>query len=439
MSFNGLYAVADLWPNLQSLLGLFALLALAWLWGERRGPVPWRLIIASVSLQFLLALVLLRLPVVSDLLLSLSQVVLVLQQATQVGTAFVFGYLGGGPTPYTVHQPQHGLVLAFQVLPLVLVMSALSALLFYWRILPLIVTGFSWMLQRSLGIGGVVGMAAAANVFVGMVEAPLLVRFYLKQLSRTELLAIMIVGLSTIAGTMLVVYASFLDGVIATPIVHILTASVISAPAGLVVAALMIPADQRESVRLDDSQSSAPSASTMSLPYQSAMDALVQGISQGAQLLIQIVSALLVVVALVELINLCLGVLPQIGEAPLTLQRLLGWVMAPFTWLLGLSVSELQTAGSLLGIKTAVNEFLAFQELKALSSEALSERSRLILAYALCGFTNPVSLGILISGLTAMVPERHSEIVALGWRALLGGVLATSMTGAVIGVMTIAA
>jgi CNT family concentrative nucleoside transporter len=408
----------------QSGFGFVCILFLAWLLSEARSRIPWRIVLSGVALQFVLALLLLKLAWVKEGFLLLNDAMLALERATRAGTSFVFGYLGGAPLPFAESEPGASFVLAFRALPLVLVISALAALLFHWRILPLVVQGCARLLQRSMGIGGAVGVSTAANVFVGMVEAPLFVRPYLAQLNRSELFMVMTCGMATIAGTVMVLYASVVAPSVPNALGHILVASLLSAPAGLVVAALMIPPQ------------GPPTAGVIRLERaQSSIDAITRGTLSGIEILIQIVALLVVLVALVTLVNLMLSALPAVAGAPLTLQRLLGVLMAPLTWLAGVPWHEAQTAGSLMGIKTVLNELLAYIELGRLSADALSERSRIIMTYALCGFANFGSLGIMIGGMGAMVPERRSEIVALGMRSLVAGTLATLATAATVGVL----
>ncbi len=409
----------------QSLFGFLTLGALAWAASEDRGAVKVRLVAAGLLLQVGLAALLLRLPPSKEFFLALNRGILALEEATAAGTSFVFGYLGGGSLPFEVSNPAGTFVLAFRALPLVLVMSALSALLFHWRVLPLLVRGFSRALERSLGVGGAVGLSAAANVFVGMVEAPLLVRPYLRRMGRGEIFAVMTCGMATIAGTVLALYASILKDAIPDVVGHILTASLISAPAAITVAHLMVPeAGEPTHGELGEATS-----------YGSSMDAVTRGTADGVGLLLNIVAMLVVLVALVSLVNQALGLLPDLGGAPLSLQRILGVAMAPVTWLMGVPWAEAQTAGTLMGTKTILNELLAYLDLAALPPDALSPRSRLILTYALCGFANFGSLGIMIGGLGAMVPERRAEIVSLGLKSIVSGTLATCMTGAVVGML----
>ncbi len=409
----------------QSLLGVLALTALAWALGERRAAGAWKIAAGGLAVQIGLAMALLWLPPVQALFLLFNDLVLALQDATRAGTSFVFGYLGGGDLPFDAPYPGAGFVLAFQALPLILVVSALSALLFHWRILPVIVRGFSFALQKSMGVGGAVGVSAAANVFVGMVEAPLLIRPYLARMARGELFMVMTVGMATVAGTVMALYAGFVAPVVPDAIGHIVTASLISAPAALMVAKLMVPDDGARTeggyVPPDD--------------IRSSMEAGARGTADGVSLLIHVIAMLLVLVALVGLANQGLALLPEVAGAALTLERLLGWAMAPVVWLMGIPWAEATTAGALMGVKTVLNELLAYLQLAGLPEGALSERSRLIMTYALCGFANFGSLGIMLGGLSAMVPERRAEIVGLGMKSLVSGTLATCLTGAVVGLL----
>ena len=391
--------------------GIAGLLALAWLMGENRRGVPWRAVGAGLAVQIVLAVLFLKIPVVKDLFLKLNDALLVLEKATQAGTGLVFGYLGGGPAPFAVTDQNSVFILAFRALPLVLIMSALSALLFYWRVLPAIVHGLSWLLEKTMRVGGVVGLSSAANVFVGMVEAPLFVRPYLAKVSRGELFAIMTGGMASIAGTVLFLYAAVLGPVMPDAVAHLLIASILSAPAALVVAFVMVP----------------PGTSTggglkLESEATSSMDALTRGTLDGAQLLLNIVAMLVVFIALVALVNLLIS--------PYTLQGLLGWLLAPLAWLAGIPWQESRAAGTLLGTKTVINELVAYLDLAKMHE--LSARSRVLLTYALCGFANFGSLGIMLGGLGTMCPERRGEIVSLGLKSIVAGTLATCLTAATV-------
>ncbi len=414
--------------GIQGAVGVAAFLGLAWLISENRRCPPWRVIGAGVLLQLVLGALLLGIPSVRLVFVALNDVVLSLQQATEAGTSFVFGYLGGAPLPFEESWPSAGFVLAFRALPLVLVIGALTTLLFHWRVLPWVVRGFAWVLSRSLGLSGAAGVASAANVFVGMVEAPLVVKPYLRGMPRADLFLVMTVGMATIAGTVMVLYATFLQGVVPDPVGHIVTASLISAPAGIVVARVMVPPTDPPGIALVEEN---PLAYVSE--HDTAMEALVHGTMDGLNLLLGIVAMLLVSVALVDLVNQILGLLPDMGGVPLSLQRMAAWGLSPLTWLMGIPWAETEAAGTLMATKMVLNELVAYLDLSK-APEALSERSRLILTYALCGFANFASLGIMLGGLSAMVPERRAEIVNLGLKSILSGTLATMMTGAVAGI-----
>ncbi len=412
--------------HLQGLLGLIAFCAIAWLFSENRRAVRPSVAVIGLGLQFGLALLLLKLPLFRQFFLALNDVILALQVATEAGTRFVFGYLSGGTQPFQETHAEASFVLAFRALPLILLVSALSSLLFYWRILPLVVRAFSWVLERSMNVGGALGFGAAANVFVGMVEAPLLIRPYLARMTRAELFAVMTCGMATIAGTVMVLYASVLSGVLPDAMGHILTASIISAPAAIMVARMLVP----------ETQPDTEGRVTIAQEANSSMEAVTRGTIGGLRLLANIVAMLVVFVALVSLVNQILGFLPEVADAPLSLERLLGWLMAPVAWLMGIPWGESAAAGSLLGTKTVLNELLAYLQLAALPEDTLSQRSQLILTYALCGFANLGSLGIMLGGMTVMAPMRRSEVVALGPKSILSGTIATCLTGTVVGLLT---
>lgn len=407
----------------QGLIGIVAILCLAWVAGERHKKIAWRIVGGGFGLQLALAVLLVWLPATRGILSGANVVVDGLQNATRAGTSFVFGYLGGGAAPFAVIPSSSTFVLAFQALPLILLVSALSALLFYWRVLQPFVKGFGWVLGRSIGVGGAVGVAAAANVFVGMIEAPLLIRPYLAAMSRGGLFAVMACGLATIAGTVFVVYATILSPVIPDAAGHLLTASLLNAPAALTIAALMIPPD-------GDPTATPPIGRG---DIHSSMEAVMTGTVEGVWLVINVTAMLIVMVALVALANQILSVLPAVDGAPLTLQRALGWIASPFAWSLGIPWQEASAAGGLIGAKVILNEFIAYIDLAALPKGALSQKTEIILIYALCGFANVGSLGILIGGLTTMVPERRADIIGMGWRAVLAGLLASCLTGALAG------
>ena len=348
------------------------------------------------------------------------------QKATNAGTAFVFGYLGGADLPFTETKPGSSFIFAFKALPMVLVVSALATLLFYWGVLQRIVQAFAWVLRRTVGIGGPLGLGAAVHIFVGHIEGPLLIRPYLLKMERGELFALMSCGMAGIAGTVMVLYASLLGPIIPNALGNILMAAVISTPAALALSALMVPFHPNPSgaaqLQIQD-------------PPHSSMDAVAKGTRDGIVFLANIVAMLVVLVALVSLANSILGLLPDLGGEPVTLQRLFAYAFRPVMWLIDIPGPETAAAAALMSTKTVLNEFIAYVDLSHLPPEALSERSRLILTYAMCGFANFGSLGILIGGMGAMAPERRREIVALGPRSILSGTLATCMSGAVVSLL----
>ena len=413
--------------RLQAGLGILALLFFAWTASENRRAIDWRRALLALGATIALTAVLLKLPGTQAGFAILNRGVDAVAAATRAGTGFVFGYLGGGPLPFQPPFPGAEFILAFQALPLILVMSVLSSLLFHWRILPAIVRGVGLTLERALGVGGAVGVSTAANIFVGMVEAPLFIRPYLSRLSRSELFVVMTGGMAGIAGTVMVLYATILAAAIPDAFGHILVASVGGAPAAILFGRMLIPDDQdhRSSGEIDLGEPGS----------RSTMDAIVRGATAGVELLINVVAMLVVLIALVHLANAILSLLPAIGGAPIALERLLGLVMAPVCWLMGVPWAEAATAGRLMGIKTVLNEFLAYLELAKLPPGALSERSRLIMLYAMCGFANLGSVGIMIGGMGAMCPDRRTEIAGLGLKSLVAGTLCTCLLGAIIGVI----
>ncbi len=390
--------------------------------------MPWRPVIVGLVVTFALALLMLKVPQTEIVFGWVNRAVEAIAAATRAGTSFVFGYVGGGALPFDPKSPGSDFILAFQALPVVLVMSVLSSLLFYWRVLPPIVRGFSWALERTLDVGGAAGLSTAANIFVGQVEAPLFIRPYLDKLSRSEMFIVMTGGMAGIAGTVFVLYATILVHAIPDAAGHIAVCSVLGAPAAIVISLLMVPDPNRRHTggQFDDVKQTT----------SGTMDAIVRGTGAGLELLLNIVAMLIVFVALVYLANAVLGLLPDFLGSPVTLQRALGWIMAPVCWLMGIPWSQAVTAGGLMGIKTILNELVAYLELAALPDGALDPRSRLIMLYAMCGFANFGSLGIMIAGLATMCPPKRDEVVSLGLKSIVSGTLTTCLLGAIVGVLT---
>lgn len=423
--------------QLQSLAGLVTIPLLAWMLSENRrlasGRGSFRIVLGGILLQIAIAALMLNVAPVRAAFDYPGKAVEALQAATGEGMRLVFGYLAGGPAPFAIVKPEATFILAFQALPLVLIVSVLSRLLYHWGILQAVVKAFAWGLHRTLGVSGPVGTSAAANIFVGMVEAPLLVKPYLASMSRAGLFATMTVGMAGIAGTVLAIYASLIGSQVPGAAGHLIVASVISVPAALLLSALMVPEDV-------SSPATAGAASTTAIGDENeprtSMDAIAQGTREGVDLLVNVTAMLVAAVALVALTNMILNSLFAPFGFPLTLQRILGWVFAPLAWLIGIPWAECGLAGGLLGVKTVLNEFVAFLQMAALPADALSPRSRLIMTYALCGFANLASLGIMLGGLVAMAPGRRDDILSLGPRTIVSGTLATMMTAAVVGILT---
>jgi CNT family concentrative nucleoside transporter len=410
---------------LQALLGIAVFIAIVLPMSSNRRSINWKLVGIALALQFVICILLLKAPVIKEGLLYLNQAVGALGAATLKGSAFVFGYVGGGDTPFTVTNPNAAVTFAFQVLPLVIVMSALSALLWYWRILPIVIRGISWVFERALGTRGPSGLVATANIFLGQTEAPLLVRPYLARMSRYELLLVMTAGMATIAGSVMVIYSAMLGAQFQGVLGHLITKSIMSVPASVLFAHMILPDDNGSSQDLQESPRI----------YQSAMDSITRGTSDGLALFLNIIAILIVLTAFVALANSLVSFLPAIGGEAITLERIAGWIFAPIAWLMGIPWSEAMTAGSLLGVKSVLNEFIAFIQLTGVPPEALSDRSRLITIYGLCGFANLASIGIQISGIGTMAPERRGDLASLAWPAFVAATLGSCMTGCIVGIV----
>ncbi len=411
---------------IQSIGGLFALALIAWSMSENRWHVNLRTVFTGLAIQSALAAALLKIPLCKNFFLFLGKGIVVLEEASIAGTSLVFGYLGGGNLPFNENSPGASYVLAFRGLPIVLVVSALSSLLFYWRILPYVVRGFSWLLQKTMDVGGALGVGVSANIFVGMIEAPICVKPYINNMTRSELFTLMTCGMATIAGTVMALYAGILSSIAPDAVGHILIASIISAPASIIVSKLIIPETEEKTFgKLLPPQSA-----------KSSMDAITNGTMDGIKLLINIIAMLIVLVALIYLANKILSLIPNAGGEPISLQMIMGYIMAPIAWLMGVPWAEANTAGSLFGVKLILNELIAYINLAQLPEGALSPRSSLIMIYALCGFANFGSLGIMIGGLGTMAPERRGEIVSMGLKSIAAGALSTCMTGATVGFLS---
>ena len=411
---------------MQGLIGIFALLAIAWLFSERRREVRYGQAAVGLAVQVALAFVLLKVPVVREGLLTLNHIVYAMEAATTAGTKMMFGFLGGDAPPFAFAEGETSLapIFAFRILPQILLFSVVVAVLWYWRVLPWLIRGFAWALKKTLGLGGAVGVAAASSVFLGMVESPLVIRAYLMRLSRAEFFMVMTCGMSTVAGSIMVLYATVLAPVVDGALGHVLIASVINVIGAIVVARILVP--EQETATLEEDADS--------LKYNGVMDAISRGTMDGLRLVANVGSMVVVLVSLVALGNYMLNAI-TVFDAPLALERITGWIFAPVAWLMGVPWAEASAAGALLGTKVILNELIAYLQFAA-TGDALSTQTRMILTYALCGFANFGSLGILIGGVSALVPDRRGELLRLGPRALVAGTLVACLTGTIAGLVT---
>lgn len=413
---------------LQPTIGLFALLALGAVFSENIKSIKIRYVVTGVLIQFILAILLTKVELISSFFNILSDGVMVLKAANDYGTGFVFGYLADGApnAPFDINNPGGTFIFAFGGLTLVILMSAISALLWYWRVIPILVNALSVLFKRPLNVGGPIGLGATANIFLGQVEAPLLIRPYLSAMTRHELLVIMTAGMSTIAGSVMVVYTTMLAPIYGPGLIgHFLSASLISVPAAIMFANMMIPSETKTEFPEDKSEEL----------YSGTMDAITQGTKNGLDMFLNIAAMLIVVMALVFLLNSILSLLPNFNGSPVTLELILGYIFIPLAWFMGIPWNEAFMAGQLLGIKTALNEFVAYLYLSDAQAYPLGEKSRLIMLYALCGFANFSSVGILLSGLSAMVPERRMDLISISGKALWAALLASCLTGFMVGIL----
>ena len=414
--------------QLQGLIGIAVILLIAWGFSEQRKAFPgWRWVGGALLLQILIALVIVRVPFVWDVIMLANYAVMAIEKATLVGSSYMFGYTGGGDLPFVLKEgASPPLIIAFQILPLVIVFSALSALLWHWKILSIIVRGLSWAMQKTMGVSGVVGLSAGANIFLGVVEAPLVVRAYFEKMSRSELFMVMVLAMSTISGAILILYAQTLSKTVPDAVGHMISASLIVLPASILIARLMVPGEGDTQMDHDDT----------SLKYESSIDAVITGTMDGVQLFVAVIGIIIVVFALVALVDQMLTVLPLVDGTALTLRRMFGWLFAPLMWAVGVPWDEAGTAGGLMGTKAILNEYVAYLDLAALADGTLGPRSKLIVTYALCGFANLASIGLLVSTIGTLCPARRTEAASLGMKSWVAGNLASAMTGAMIGLVT---
>lgn len=413
----------------QGLIGIALIIAISWALSDNRTTIKsqWKWISGALLVQFALAIIILRVPFVWDIIGFANQGVLAIEQATLVGTSFMFGYAGGGQMPFVLKEgASPPVIIAFQILPLIVVFSALAALLWHWGVLKVIVRGFSWALQKTMGVSGVVGLSGGANIFLGLVESPMMIKAYLGKISRSELFMIMVLAMATISGAILILYATTLSRVLPDAVGHMIAASLISIPAALLIARLMVPGKGETAAKLEDAI----------LKYENSVEAIVRGTLDGVQLLLAVIAVIIVVFALVALVDQIFALLPLVEGEAITLRRLLGWIFAPLMWAIGVPWGEAADAGALMGTKAVLNEYVAYLDLAALGADAFSARSQLIVAYALCGVANLASVGLLVSTIGTLCPERRSDVAKLGMKSWIAGNFATTMTGAVVGLVT---
>lgn len=413
------------WDNARALIGLAMIVGIAWALSENRKAFPWKIVLGAVGLQFAFALLLFAVPPVRSILFKANILVDALEEATKAGTGFVYGYIGDNST-FPVEGVEAGPAFFFQILPIVIVVAALSAILWHWRVLRLVTKAFAFIFSKTMGLGGATSLAVSANIFMGMTEAPVLVKPYLKGMTRSEIFVLMTTGFATIAGSVLVIYTTFLEPVMANPLAQLLTASIVAAPAAVALALTMVP----ERTDIHDR------AHEPDFEYESTMDAFATGASDGLKIVLNIATMLIAALALLYLVNGILGgIVPDLNGEPLSIQRILGWIFLPLMYMVGVPLEEAAKAGSLMGIKTVLTEFVAFLELANTPDGELSERSRIIVAHAICGFANFGSIGILIGGLTIIAPERRETFLGLAWKTLLAGTLATCMSACIAGAL----
>lgn len=415
------------WDNARALIGIAVIFAIGWGLSERRQSFPWRIVLGAVAIQFAFALILFGLPPIRNILFKANFIVDGLQEATRNGTSFVFGYVGDNQAASSLMDGEAPPLFFFQILPVVIVVAALSAILWHWHILRWITKGFAFVFRKAMGLGGATSLAVSANVFMGMTEAPVLIKPYIKGMTRSEIFILMVAGFATIAGSVLVIYTTFLSEVMANPLAQLLTASIIAAPAAVAMALTMVPETVDETQRAHEPD----------FEYESTMDAFATGAADGLKIVLNIATMLIAALALLWLVNAGLGAFPDVNGEPLSIQRILGWIFAPLMYMIGVPWAEAPLSGSLMGIKTVLTEFVAFIELGSLPPDAMDPRTRIITAHAICGFANFGSIGILIGGLNIISPERRETFLELAWKTLVAGTLATCLSGAVVGALPV--
>lgn len=405
--------------------GLIGFVALAFLFSENRRAVRWKPIIIGLVLQVVLALLFTKVSFFAELFNWLNRAVVALEHSTMQGTTFVFGYIGGGKLPFAVQGTASTYSIAFQALPLVIVISALSSLLFYYRVMPFIIRSISWVVSRLLGLGGAIAIGVSANIFLGMAESPLVIRPYMKRVTHSELFTMMTCGMAGVAGTVMGLYVALLSPIMPHVLSKVIAAVLISLPAVVVISRVMVPETE-------------PLTEGKDIYVEnrlSSIDALTKGVAVGAQVFISIIAMLIVLVALVAFADRILGLLPPIMGHKISLEYVLGFVFEPFVWLMGIPWAQAHIAGNLMATRIVLNELVSYQHLAQLKPGLLDPRSQMMMIYAMCGFANLSGLGIMLSTYNVLMPKRRKEFMAMGFKALIAGTICTMMTGTVIGAL----
>ena len=413
--------------NVQSLAGIVVILLFCWGLSENRRKFPVRLAIGAIAIQVALILALFAIPQSHVLLGGVANGMSALSDATDQGMQFVFGYMGGGDQPYQVTNSGALFVFALKVLPLILVISALSALLWHIGVLKIIIRGLGYIFEKTIGLGGATSLGVASGIFVGNVESMIIIKGYLDKLTRSELFVLVVIGMANVSGSTMVAYVLILQNVLPDAAGHILAAAVVSAPAGVLLARIVVPDLINHKVDKLDYGSE--------LKYDSAIDAVSKGTVDGMTVAMNIAAILVVMVALAALANAILTVIPPIDGQPVTVERILGLIFTPLAWLIGVPWNEAAKGGKILGIKMILTEFVAFLKLAAIPLAEMTPRTRILLTYATCGFANIGSVGITVAGFGALMPDRRTEIISLIWKGLAAAFLATCLSAAIVGAL----
>lgn len=415
------------WDNVRALIGIILIYGIAYGFSENKRAFPWRIVIGATVIQAALALILFGVPLIRSGLFQANLVVDSLISATAYGTSFVFGPVFGTQAGWEGLTGQPGPIFAVHLLPLIIVIAALSAVLWHWHLLRWVTKSFAVVFSRLLGLGGATSLAVSANVFMGMTESPVLVKPYLLKMTRSEIFILMTAGFATVAGSVLVLYGVFLDGVLPNALGQLLAASLIATPAAVAVSLVMVPETSDINQRAHEPD----------FEYNSTMDAFSTGASDGLKILANIVTMLIAAFAVLYLVNELFGALPDFNGSELSIERILGWLFAPLMYMIGVPLGEAAQAGSLMGVKTVLTEFVAFLQLAEIPADDMSQRTRMITAHAICGFANIGSVGILIGGLSMIEPGRRSTFLELAGRTLVSGTLATCLSAAIVALLPV--